>query len=31
MFSVGEHIIHPGQGVCTVMGYEGRPVAHDRS
>ena len=25
MFSVGEHIIHPGQGVCTVMGYEDAP------
>lgn len=22
MFSIGEHVIHPGQGVCTVMGYE---------
>lgn len=21
MFSVGEHVIHPGQGVCTVMGF----------
>ena len=25
MFSIGEHIIHPGQGVCTVMGYEDAP------
>ena len=22
MFKVGEHIIHPGLGVCTVVGYE---------
>ena len=22
MFSIGEHIIHPGQGVCTVTGFE---------
>ena len=22
MFSIGEHIIHPGQGVCTVVGFE---------
>lgn len=22
MFSIGEHVIHPGQGVCTVIGYE---------
>lgn len=22
MFDIGEHIIHPGQGVCTVLGYE---------
>lgn len=25
MFQIGEHIIHPGQGVCTVMGYEEGP------
>lgn len=25
MFSIGEHIIHPGQGVCTVMGFEDAP------
>ena len=22
MFAIGEHVIHPGQGVCTVMGYD---------
>lgn len=22
MFSIGEHIIHPGQGVCTVTGFD---------
>lgn len=22
MFRIGEHVIHPGQGVCTVMGYD---------
>lgn len=21
MFAIGEHVIHPGQGVCTVMGF----------
>lgn len=21
MFNIGEHVIHPGQGVCTVMGF----------
>ena len=21
MFKIGEHLIHPGQGVCTVMGF----------
>lgn len=26
MFSIGEHIIHPGQGVCTVMGFEDSPA-----
>lgn len=25
MFRIGEHIIHPGQGVCTVVGYEDSP------
>lgn len=25
MFDIGEHIIHPGQGVCTVVGYEEGP------
>ncbi len=22
MFEIGEHVIHPGQGVCTVTGYD---------
>ena len=22
MFSIGEHVIHPGQGVCTVIGFD---------
>ena len=22
MFEIGEHVIHPGQGVCTVMGID---------
>lgn len=22
MFSIGEHVIHPGQGVCTVIGID---------
>ena len=22
MFSIGEHVIHPGQGVCTVTGFD---------
>lgn len=26
MFSIGEHIIHPGQGVCTVTGFEDSPA-----
>lgn len=26
MFSIGEHVIHPGQGVCTVMGFEDAPA-----
>lgn len=26
MFSIGEHVIHPGQGVCTVLGYEDQPA-----
>lgn len=21
MFSIGQHVIHPGQGVCTVVGF----------
>ena len=21
MFKIGEHVVHPGQGVCTVMGF----------
>lgn len=25
MFNIGEHVIHPGQGVCTVVGYEDSP------
>ena len=25
MFEIGEHVIHPGQGVCTVVGYEDGP------
>ena len=25
MFEIGEHIIHPGQGVCTVVGFEYAP------
>lgn len=26
MFSIGEHVIHPGQGVCTVMDFEDGPA-----
>lgn len=26
MFKIGEHIIHPGQGVCTVVDYEDGPT-----
>lgn len=26
MFAIGEHVIHPGQGVCTVMGFEETPA-----
>lgn len=26
MFSIGEHVIHPGQGVCTVMGFQDAPA-----
>ena len=26
MFSIGEHIIHPGQGVCTVTGFKDAPA-----
>ena len=29
MFRIGEHVIHPGQGVCTVTGYEGAAVHTD--
>ena len=25
MFEIGEHVVHPGQGVCTVVGYEDGP------
>ena len=27
MFRIGEHVIHPGQGVCTVTGYDEGGVA----
>ena len=26
MFALGEHVIHPGQGVCTVVGFEDTPT-----
>ena len=26
MFAIGEHVIHPGQGVCTVVGFEDEPT-----
>ncbi len=26
MFAIGEHVIHPGQGVCTVTGFEDEPT-----
>lgn len=26
MFEIGEHVIHPGQGVCEVVGYEDSPT-----
>lgn len=26
MFSIGEHVIHPGQGVCTVTGFKDSPA-----
>ena len=26
MFNIGEHVIHPGQGVCTVTGFEDSPA-----
>ncbi|MBE6469111.1 MAG: hypothetical protein E7001_03935 [Coriobacteriaceae bacterium] len=26
MYRIGEHLIHPGQGVCTVMGFEDAPA-----
>ena len=22
MFKIGDHVVHPGQGVCTVMGFK---------
>lgn len=25
MYDVGEHVVHPGQGVCTVVGHEDGP------
>ena len=25
MYEIGQHVIHPGQGVCTVCGYEENP------
>ena len=25
MFEIGEHVVHPGQGVCTVVGFEDDP------
>lgn len=27
MFEIGEHVIHPGQGVCTVTGYDNQGPA----
>lgn len=27
MFEIGEHVIHPGQGVCTVTGYDNAGTA----
>ena len=27
MFEIGQHVIHPGQGVCTVTGFT-EDVAH---
>lgn len=27
MFEIGEHVIHPGQGVCTVTGYDDQGAA----
>ena len=26
MFKIGEHVIHPGQGVCTVTGFKDSPT-----
>lgn len=26
MFSVGDHVIHPGQGLCTVIGFQDEPT-----
>jgi RNA polymerase-interacting CarD/CdnL/TRCF family regulator len=25
MFQIGEHVVHPGQGVCTVVGFKDAP------
>ncbi|MDY2777106.1 MAG: CarD family transcriptional regulator [Collinsella sp.] len=25
MYRIGEHVIHPGQGVCTVVGFQDAP------
>ena len=27
MFSVGDRVIHPGQGLCTVVGFAGEPTS----
>ncbi|WP_334099077.1 CarD family transcriptional regulator, partial [Parolsenella catena] len=26
MFSVGERVVHPGQGLCTVVGFQDSPA-----
>ena len=26
MFKIGEHVVHPGQGVCTVVGFKDEPA-----
>lgn len=26
MFKIGEHVVHPGQGVCTVVGFKDDPA-----